>query len=322
MTQAEVARLELVRPTGLSLAAANLDLLLEKLIAVSERLQAQGFSIPSSGKLGGAIKLLKTVFTSGSYPSNRADLEKTAEGISFAITLVQVMEAIPDPIPVGLCESLKKSLTGTMGDSRPSESRRALSELQFGAAIAAGGARVGAPRPRPTRTPDFVATIDTLDFLVEVKRPNSAAKVAAKLSEGIGQCREYSADPIALALDLSDLLPHRVEVGEPTEFEAENKTVFEAVTTSAREYVISPRRSPPQDDVAALFVYAQSTVWVSGRDHPRPLTWLGTHFEVFPKAKQGLIVDQSTRFRTFVTNGYTQILGTANVSPQRPSKPW
>ena len=169
-------------PEGTGVLATRLD-------DVLARLPGLGIRLNPASRLPQAARLLRAVEEANAYPSAEPDLLRVTNAVKAAFNFVRVIDAIRSPGPPGMLESLRRAAKGTLDDAGPTPAHRAQSELFFGVATVAGGAKTGAPKPGGRKTPDFVTEVDTLRYSVEVKRPGSVNTVQDKVAEAVRQIR-------------------------------------------------------------------------------------------------------------------------------------
>ncbi|MGH2670474.1 MAG: hypothetical protein ACRDH5_15400, partial [bacterium] len=182
-----------------------------------------------------AVKLLRSVHRTKAYPSTDPELVRVGNAVKAAFNFVSFIDAIQPPGPRGVVGSLKRAMNGTLDDVGPTEPHRAQSELLVGVALAAGGVRIGAPRPGGKKTPDFVVEVDAYSYSVEVKRPGSASAVERLIADAVRQMRAYKAYPGVIALDLSDLVSSPSVIRDVRAAEARYEAVFRRAYTTGRE---------------------------------------------------------------------------------------
>jgi hypothetical protein len=176
--------------------------------------------------------------------------------------------------------------------------------------MAYAGLWPGAPKPRATKTPDFVVSVDTLPFGVEVKRPESENSVIKVIDEAIKQFLQYGTHCHLLAVDLSDCLPTQAGSAPLKTAEAQNHAKFRRIAAIASDYITRRKRDPGFDDVAVLFVFADSFLWGSAGGKTTPMSSLMMHVECFAHAASGLIVNQAQKLRELLVRGL-QAVGTS-----------
>lgn len=297
---------------GIDVISGSLGLLVRRLEFCRTRLKAMGFRVSRHGRVSRAIQLLGDASEERGFPTAPDRIEALCDAIGLAFALIQVVDALPHPVPPGLRLSLWRSLRGSLGDTGASEHRRALSELRFAACLAAAGVPIGAPRPRPTKTPDFVATVDSFDFLIEVKRPSSETAVPNKIDEAVSQCRKYADRPTCVVLDLTDLLPHSQTVGTPSFVEQANRVEFNRISQAAQEYVVA-KREAGATDVAGLFTYCEPVMWDRPGPGRLPTSVLQIAFRVYADCKYGIVHVSSRRLMQHSIRGLDLLAGKLNA---------
>lgn len=298
--------------TRIEIVSGSLGLLTRRLEFCKASLGKLGFRVSRYGRVSQAIQLMTSAAVDGRFPDSPGDLERLADAISLAFALAQVVDTLRDPVPPGLQLSIQASLGGSLGVVSASAHRRALSELHFASSLVAAGLPIGSPRPRPSKTPDFVATVDSFDFLVEVKRPSSEQAIPRKVDEAVKQCRKYADRPTTIVLDLTDLLPHSLSVEGLALAEEANRNAFNRLSKAALEYV-NYKRAKDAKDVAGLFMYAEPVVWNRPAPDRLPTSILQYSFQVFPDCKMGIAHVSSRRFMQHSVRGLDLLAGKLNV---------
>ena len=287
-------------------ATALLATRLEERLA---KLKGLGVELNPASRLPQAVKLLKSVSVAKAYPGAEEQLRRVANAIKAAFNFEHIIDALRAPIPPGVHESLRRAVGGTLDDVEPTDAHRAQSELLFGVVIVAGGVKTGAPSPGATKTPDFVVEVDTVSFSVEVKRPGSAHAVEDKVGEAVSQIRDYRHYPGLLALDLSHVLPDMYGIKDLAEAGLRNRLAFKAAYEQARAYLVRHRSEEGYSRVALLACIAESFLWTHPDPHPIPHSGFRFYVEVFRKASEGLIVDQSRKLRDRTMEGFKELGG-------------
>ena len=289
-------------PEGTGVLATRLD-------DVLARLPGLGIRLNPASRLPQAARLLRSVEEANAYPSSEPDLLRVTNAVKAAFNFVRVIDAIRSPGPPGMLESLRRAAKGTLDDAGPTPAHRAQSELFFGVATVAGGAKTGAPKPGGRKTPDFVTEVDTLRYSVEVKRPGSVNTVQDKVAEAVRQIRGYKPYPGLVALDFSDLLPDVFGIRYVPTAESRNQQAFRAAYNLAREYVIRHSSEAGYSRVALLICFAESFLWTIPNPYPVPHSAFMLYAEVFLRASEGLIVDQSRKLRVNIVRGFKEMGG-------------
>ena len=188
-------------------------------------------------------------------------------------------------------------MSGTIDDVGASEANRAQSQVWMAAVLALGDLRPAAPAPGIGLTPDYVVSLGSLRFALEIKRPESAVGLRTKLGEAIAQVDSLSTEGGVLVFDLSDCLPSSGQ--SPSSEHVRND--FRNATTHLLDALSFEGSS--HNKITNLFVFARLLAWEMG---PPVLPDPGflVYAEVFHSARSGLIVDQAREVRTRVMRGF------------------
>jgi len=296
-----------------------MNILADRLDQVLGRLPPLGVAVNPAGRLPRAVKLLRSIHDAKAYPTTEAELIRVGNAIKAAFNFARITDVLRPSCPPGLLPSLRRALKGTLDDVGPTAAHRAQSELIFGATLATGGARPGAPRQRTGKTPDFVADVDTVNYSVEVKRPESAEAVEKKVRDAVGQIRDYHRKyPGVVALDLSDLLPAPFGIRDMLGAQGAYQGPFETACTMAQNYLVGRTADPGYGRIAVLFCFAEFFLWTVPNPHPLPHAALMFYWRVFPGASAGLIVEKSDKLGELIFTGFQEFGGRVVRSLRMP----
>jgi len=272
------------------------------------RLPELGVGVRPLG-LPDAVRLLRSVHTAGAYPLNEPELIRVGNAIKAAFNFIRIVDTLRSPCPPGGIPSLRRALKGRLEDVGSTDAHRAQCELVFGATLAAGAGRAGTPRLGKGKTVDFVVDVDTVSYSVEVKRPASADAVEERVAEAVRQIREYRNYPGGIALDYSDLLPAPFGIRDMAAARVLYEGPFAAASTAAHEYLVDHSSAPGYGRIAVLFCFAESFLWTVPNPHTLPHAALMFWSNVFPRASEGLIVEQSEKLGQRIYNGFEEFGG-------------
>jgi hypothetical protein len=309
---------QLLRPYE-PLAATDCRLLADKLDEAIRHLVERCVPVPPSSRLPQAVKLLRAVGELGVYPADHNELLPIANAIKAAFDFTAIRRALPKIPNAEVLDACRRAVRGLLTDDGPTAAHRAQSQLQFGCVLAEAGLRPGAVQPVARKVPDYLVDVGGLPIAIEVKRPASATRVQANVSEGLAQSRDV-ARLCALALDLTDCvaLPSSLFQGSSEQATEEANRRFRELYTQASDYIHGRKADPGFDRCGILWAFAGATFWPA--DEPRrPLSVLLIYGEAFHHAASGLLVDQSRRLRDRILQGFSE-LGASNLRPQ-PVRP-
>jgi len=300
------------------LAPDQTDILAQRLDGALTQARTLGIRVNSLGRMPQAVKLLKAVYSAGAYPTTHPQLVRTGNAIKAAFQMTRVIDAIQAPGPPGVLRALRRALKGTLDDVGATDAHRAQSELFFGVTLVAGGTRTGAPRPGKGKTPDFVATVDTANYSVEVKRLESVDSIKAGVDEAAEQIWEYKPYPGDIIFDFSDLLPAPFGVKDMATPQATFWGPFRAAYAVAHDYLDARACDPKHARIAVLCCFAESFLWTVPNPHPLPHAALMYYGEVFPRAYGGLVVEQSDKLQARIWAGFQELGGRVRRSVRMP----
>lgn len=278
----------------------SLGILADKLAEAITILESWHLRVPPSSRLHSAVRLLRETAGLSEYPDDEARLSRIGRAIRIAFDFYHITRVLTEERVDSIAEDLRRALKGTLDDAGPTEAHRAQSQMLIGAVLAVGGLRPGAPPLSSTPTPDYMISVDSLRYGVEIKRPATPKQVLARVDQAVDQIASLPSDAGLVVLDLSDALfePGYEFDATREEVEAQFREAYRAVSDHLEQ---SERTGA--DRIANLFVFASLYGWQrTPRIMPRSL--FPTYSEVFQRARTGLIVDQSRRVREAIDEGF------------------
>lgn len=166
-------------------------------------LESWGIAISSPVRLRAAEKHLRKVADANSYGETEQELIRTAKAIDLAIDFYLISTSLnkkrDDPIAKDLVIALGGTLDGNIKDMSSYDMQ---AQFWAGTLFAQSGLRVKFIPKTNKRTPDFLVSVRTLDFAIEVKRPHSVNSAKKRLKEAAEQLYDYG-KPGIIFLDLS-----------------------------------------------------------------------------------------------------------------------
>lgn len=164
-----------------------------------------GIAISGSSRVAEAVRILRSVTPSGAFSGSHEDLERIAHAVRDAQNFWVIGNMLgPEKLP-SVATALRDAVGGDLGVT-PHPAYQAQSELWVGAMIAATGTSVGVMPDADKKKPDFVLTNGTMQYSVEVKRPETLHRARRLVSKAAGQLRSSRFHGGALIVDLSDCL--------------------------------------------------------------------------------------------------------------------
>ena len=209
-----------------------------------------------------------------------------------------------------------RATKGSLDDTGPTEAHRAQSQLRLGCMLAEAGLRPAVVQSSGRRVPDYVVRIDTLDVALETKRPERITTIKASVEEAIAQAREFRANFVTLAIDVSDAIrPPSLVVPDYRDADRRFQHLFREAANTASDYVHGRKTDPGFDRLGLLVVFADATFWPNALPL-RPHSRFTVYPEVFHHAVNGLVVETSRRLRRSLMSGI-EALGATIIDVRR-----
>ncbi len=169
-----------------------------------------GISISGSSRVAEAVRVLRSVAPSSAFSGSREDLTRVAHAVRDAQDFWVIGNMLGPQTLLPVVTALRHAIGGNLGQT-PHPAYQAQSELWVGAMIAAAGTQIGVMSSSDETRPDFVLTEGTLQYSVEVKRPESLRRARQLVSGAAQQLLPDRFHGGALVVDLTDcLLPELV----------------------------------------------------------------------------------------------------------------
>lgn len=271
-------------------------------------LESWGIRVPTSGRLRAAEKHLRRVAQAGSYGSNEAELIRTAKAIHLAIDFYLISTSLnkdrDDPIATDLVKALRGTLDGTIKNLSPYDIQ---SQFWTGTLLAQSGLRPAFISPSNEPTPDFIVSVYTLDFAVEVKRPHSLEGAKACLSRAADQLHAFG-KPGVVFLDLSACVFTDDLVIPKAHFSA-RETVHQRLSALEAElvsFIESYTRPEKFRGVVDLVSFARFFVWKT-LDPPEEDAGSVFTMNPFPDAYTVNIYGYITRLQEMLLKGTAKV---------------
>ncbi|HEX7409492.1 MAG TPA: hypothetical protein VF515_17830 [Candidatus Binatia bacterium] len=298
-----------------SLTAPNCAVIAERgRIAMSELGRAKVGRVLSS-RLSEAVHYLDQVATRGGYGDNPEVLRETLDAIALVVDFFQITGALPEEVPGQITNDLVNALQDRFaGRAGRRLARDFLSQYWFGLVLVRGGISPRVPVPvcgRPA--PDFVVPIDTLDVVVEVKRPESLHSAPDAMDKAASQIRA-NRRPGLIAMDLSDaVLPADVSVAGldyPVPVPQVYRAPFWEATERLERRACTYSRSDKYARVIGLAMFARLHYWQRPNlSEPKGSTLLVV--TSFRTAYEGLVSQQSDKLQRIIISGTRSVEGGA-----------
>ena len=174
-----------------------------------------GFSVSPGSRLFRAIDVLHSVPSGKAFPASPDQLKQIAHAVRDAQSFFVIGNMLGSERSDPVVTSLRRAIGGALGTT-PHAAYRAQSELWASAMIAADGtAPVIVNLKKDEKSPDVIIKKNTMEYSVEVKRPQSLSHVGNMVSKAARQLTLRQEDGRlrkrfhggALVVDLTDCLP-------------------------------------------------------------------------------------------------------------------
>ncbi len=152
------------------------------------------------------MKRLNEIADRGAYGPSPAELQLDVQAIVIATDFFQIATVLPTQLAEHIAVELARALEGKLEATPKSRvAETFLSQFWFALVLARGGISPRIPKPQVSSTPDYVVSVDTLDYAIEVKRPESLHSAPDAMDLGASQIRDFD-KPSLIAMDLTDAL--------------------------------------------------------------------------------------------------------------------
>jgi hypothetical protein len=254
-----------------------------------------------------AVRRLEEVGTSESYGVSLAELRDTAFALQVASDFIQLAYVLSDdPMPQMAAEvalAVRGNLEGTAKRRKPKEFQ---SQFWVGTLLAYSGLQPRVPPSREDQSQvDFVIEVDTLQYAVEVKRPETLRSVTGAMDRAAGQTRDFGL-PGVLVIDLSDCfgasqlttaaLDHHTGLREML------SPHFRAQVNQFAPRVLYYKHSDKYKRVAATVFFIRLVGWRRA-DMRQPESVVLFNTTGYPMACGGLIDHHTDRLRGMIRRG-------------------
>lgn len=200
-----------IEEAKLELTPARMGDLADRLEESVEKLRAWGIRVIDAGRLAAAVRLLRKHRRLGSFPGERGELIKIAHAAREAQEFIEISDVVPDDELKPLANSIQQAVQGCPG-TMGTRAAQYQSELWIGAMLASSGLTTSVVTATRGRRPDFVVSIGTQLYPVEVKRPDGNLRATRLVREATKQIGGPKYHGGVIAVDLSDCLPADVVV--------------------------------------------------------------------------------------------------------------
>ena len=273
-------------------------------------LESWGIRVSSSGRLRAAEKHLRRVAEAGSYGNSEAELIRTAKAIHLAIDFYLISTSLHKDRDDPIANDLLRALGGTLdGSIKNLSSYDIQSQFWSGTLLAQSGLRPAFIPPSTKPTPDFIVSVWTLDFAVEVKRPHSVEGAKKCLTQAADQLHAFG-KPGVIVLDLSacvftdDLIIPKSPVST-REIVSERLSTLEAALV---DYIQSYTRPEKFSSVVDLVTLGRFFVWKT-LDSPEYDAGPVFRMNPFPDAYRVNIHGYITRLQEMLLRGMVKVTG-------------
>jgi hypothetical protein len=166
-------------------------------------LESWGIPVSSPVRLRAAEKHPRKVAEANSYGETEEELIRTAKAIDLAIDFYLISTSLNKDRDDPIANDLVRALGGTLdGNIKNLSSYDMQAQFWAGTLLAQSGLRPAFIAQGNKPTPDYLVSVWSLDFAVEVKRPHSVNSAKKRLKEAADQLYDYG-KPGIIILDLS-----------------------------------------------------------------------------------------------------------------------
>lgn len=234
------------------------------------KLRHWGIRVPDSGRLPAMCRILSSVSEQGEFPTDPAKLRVIAEAIQHAEEFVRITDVLPEVPMTSLVPDLQQAVGGLLGEEAPASRRHLQYQSQFW--VAAMMVSAGAPTGvmlRPTGpNPDMVLSNGTLQYAVEVKRPEGELDARRVVQRACRQIRSGRFHGGAIVVDVTDCVdPSLVArvADEAPNMDQLRSAVFSLAGVLHREIFdeAANRIVTNREPVFSLTVFGRSRYWNS-----------------------------------------------------------
>lgn len=282
---------------------ANLWVLVRNIDSALGILASWQITPNKTSRLPVARRLLEATAINAMYPSSDQDLLQLGNAIRLGFDFHNITNCLGDVPISAIAEDVRRALRGTLRDFRATDALRAQSQLEFASVMLASGLFPKSPSTDGAPTPDYVIRLGSLDYGVEIKRPESSRAVRSRLGEAVSQLEHFGSSAHFIVMDVSDCIELPCIRIAPQEAHSSINAQFSKLRESASSLIHSQINVGKFQRVAGLVVYASKFAWTAV-EPPTPNAIHPLFVEVYPTARAGLIVDQTRDVRRRLVGGY------------------
>jgi hypothetical protein len=272
---------------------------------------AADLRVPSKGRLQAAVTRLETVAALDTYGDSPSELRETANAIMIASDFYQIAHSIhKNATDSQINREIMGAFGGLLsGDSANSSPYDLQSQYWFGMLMARAGLNPRIPRLGTRKYPDFIIDHDTLEWGVEVKRPQSERGIPRVLGDA-GTQLASNKWPGVIVLDLSmclhALLPSSGVIRSPPKAARVLTPKFTDLAKSAIRHVARYDLSTKFSRVVLGVCYARVYTWDLS-DMTEPDLDMMAYMKVFPDNCAGLLVTHAERLQKALQRGFLSL---------------
>jgi hypothetical protein len=268
----------LLQPERLDHVAAMLD-------EAVGAFRSWGITVGETNRLLRISKLLVRTAAEAAYPRDEERLSVLAESIRNAQEFIEIATVLPaEPIASvkhDLRKAIRGDLVGSGGPTGPHLQHQ--TQLWVGAMLAQAYAKVGVlMQPGGEKNPDFILSNGTLQYAVEVKRPNGGLDAYNTVRKAVRQIRSPKYHGGMIVVDLTDCIDltdrYTCRSGSPDFSGVRDKTNYllhdlhREVFEDTSEFI-----KPGREQVFGIIGFCRATHWdLEDLSVPHLLRYVGT----------------------------------------------
>jgi hypothetical protein len=270
------------------------------------RFEQWGIITSPHSRIVRAADHLRRVAELGTYGESDEELRKTAAAIQLAHDCLHMTSMLGADPQEQMARELQCATGGALDDRALSSAALDVqTQFWFGSWLAQSGLHPNVPRTGSRPTPDYVITVDTFDFAVEVKRLQRLEALRTRLRQAARQLSSPRCPPGIVAIDITSCLDGIDLVGTIDDESTVRQQLagsFDAAAAHITRYVTAQKARGRFSRWVLLVLYARFLVWVHD---PILKPNLGLHFNspTYPESCSGLVTDQIAKIQYLLVSG-------------------